>query len=308
MDQNIIPTITVLLSAYNGQDYIYSTIESVLNQSFSNFELIIINDGSVDNTENIVQKFEDSRIRYFKIDNIGLSRALNYGMALAKGQYIARIDQDDLMLPIRLDCQLNFLLSNPNIGLVGSNVQLKNGNHCSLKKMPLSHKAIEFFALFENPLIHSAVMFRRDLFDVFRYSDSEKYLPEDYELWSRMLYGGVKMFNLADPITIYNNVSGSLSKKKSQTIKKNSYRISSSNISKLVSNPINCNYKHISSLYFRIKKTNFFSLNYNYFIICIIFIQKNGINIELVYYIVSFYLKLLRNNYLEKKENFSFRW
>jgi glycosyltransferase involved in cell wall biosynthesis len=309
MDKSLKPIISIILSAYNGQEYISEAIKSTLNQSFANFELIIINDGSTDNTDLIINEFTDKRIKYYNIQNIGLSRALNFGISKSNGEFIARIDQDDLMLKNRLDFQLNYLIINPSVDLIGSSAIFKNGRDSFIKKMPSSDLAIKFFSMFENPFIHSSVMIKRSILDTYSYNDSNIYSPpEDYDLWSRMINNGLITHNTKKALIIYNNIEGSLSKTKNSVIKRNSYKISKSNINKLFKNNRNYKCSPISLLYFKIRRISFPCLNVNYFNICIKFVKLKGINFELLYYILFFYLKLLRNNYIEKEENFNFRW
>lgn len=303
------PIISIVLSAFNGDAYISETIKSILNQNFYNFELIIVNDGSTDNTDFIINQFQDKRIKYYNIQNIGLSRALNFGISKANGKFIARIDQDDLMLKNRLYYQLNYLLFNPSVDLIGSCAIFKNGRTSFFKKMPSSDLAIKFFFLFENPFIHSSVMLKRSLFDNYSYNDSIIYSPpEDYDLWSNMINDGLIMHNTNLAQIVYNNVDGSLSKIKNRIIKRNSYKISKNNIYKLLNTDKNYKCSPLSLLYFKIRRISFKSININYFNICVKFVRLRGINFEVIYYILFFYLKLLRNNYIEKEENFNFRW
>src|SRR5580693_8490765 len=115
--------ITVLMPAYNAGKYIAEAIQSVLEQTFRGFELIIVNDGSTDNTRNIILGFSDSRIRLIDQENLGIAAALNTGLAAAQGKYIARFDADDSCMPMRLQKQLNFLLTFPEYSLVGCNAE-----------------------------------------------------------------------------------------------------------------------------------------------------------------------------------------
>ena len=114
------PKISVLMSAFNAEKYIGETIDSVLGQSFIDFEFIIINDGSTDQTEVIIKKYNDERIRYFYQENSGLSKALNFGLKISEGDYIARIDADDLCYRNRLEIQLEFMENNPDYVVCGS--------------------------------------------------------------------------------------------------------------------------------------------------------------------------------------------
>ena len=107
------PLVSVLMAVYNGEKYLLEAIESILNQTYTNFEFLIINDGSTDSTEEIILSYSDQRIRYIKNEqNLKLIASLNKGLDLAKGKYIARMDADDISLPDRLEKQVNFLERN----------------------------------------------------------------------------------------------------------------------------------------------------------------------------------------------------
>ena len=112
--------VSVVLPVYNGAKYLRDAIDSMLAQSYANFELIIIDDGSTDDSINIISAFNDPRIRLYSQENQGLAATLNRGITLAKGAYIARQDQDDVSLPNRLSKQAAFLETNPDYGMVGT--------------------------------------------------------------------------------------------------------------------------------------------------------------------------------------------
>ena len=115
------PIVTVLMPVYNAEKYLAEAINSILNQTFTNYELLIINDGSTDKSEEIILKYSDKRIRYIKNDkNIRLVATLNKGIELAKGKYIARMDADDISVPTRLEKQITLLENNEDIGVCGS--------------------------------------------------------------------------------------------------------------------------------------------------------------------------------------------
>lgn len=123
------PQVTVLLPVYNGEKYIAQAIESILNQSFRNFELRIIDDGSKDSSVKIVQSYSDPRIRIVKNpQNLGLVQTLNRGITLIKSEYLARMDADDIALPDRLEKQLLFMQARPEVGLLGGAIQLVDEN------------------------------------------------------------------------------------------------------------------------------------------------------------------------------------
>ena len=115
------PQVSVIMPVYNAERFLRLAIDSILGQTFSNFEFIIINDGSTDGSLKIIKSYKDSRIHLISRPNKGLAPSLNEGLTRAKGQYIARMDADDISLPKRLAQQVDFLDQNPTVGLVGSN-------------------------------------------------------------------------------------------------------------------------------------------------------------------------------------------
>ena len=157
--------ITVLMSVYNGQDYIAQAIQSVLAQTFSNFEFLIIDDGSTDNTQSIILNYlrSDNRICYLKKENSGLAESLNFGILHAKGQWIARIDADDICLASRLECQYNFALLNPKVVLIGSSSLFIEDDHfISIYNYPSFHLTL-FQSLITGGAFfsHSSAFFKR---------------------------------------------------------------------------------------------------------------------------------------------------
>ena len=122
------PEISVIMPVYNGDKFLIKSIKSILNQTFKNFEFIIINDGSSDNSLKIIESFDDRRIKFFNnLENRGISFTLNKGLKVAKGKYIARQDQDDISLPDRLTLQLEYIREN-NIDLVDTNLTFIDEN------------------------------------------------------------------------------------------------------------------------------------------------------------------------------------
>lgn len=184
------PVVSVLMSTYNNAAYLKRAIDSVLSQSFGDFEFVIINDNSSDNTEEILRSYSDARIIYEKNDtNKGLINNLNHGLSIAKGEYIARIDSDDWWLDQnKLDKQVDFLIRNGNYGLVGSWAKVfdMHGNELYNIAYPVNFDKIKDTLLFRNCFVHSSVLFRKKFADSCgNYYTQEKYV-EDYGLWLRM--------------------------------------------------------------------------------------------------------------------------
>jgi len=206
------PKISVLMSVYNGEKYLRELVESILNQTYKNFEFIIINDGSTDNTLNILKGYNDSRIKIYSQENIGLTKSLNKAIRLSKGKYIARVDVDDIATPRRLEKQIDFLNSNPEIGLVGSfGIKIdKVGQTIQKIILPVFDKKIRKELIKANVFIHGSVMVRKEIFEkVGYYNEIFKY-AQDYELWGRIaqIY---KLHNLPEVLLIRRETKDSLS-------------------------------------------------------------------------------------------------
>lgn len=180
------PKITVLMAVYNGEKYLDEAIKSILNQTFTDFEFLIINDASTDNSYKIIQSYTDPHINFINNENnLGLSGSLNRGLDIAKGQYIARMDQDDISLPERLEKQVRFMEENPEIGICGSWVKFF-GEMDFIAKYVEYHKELISNMFISSPFAHPSVIFRKELFNKFnlRYNPDFK-TGEDYELWTR---------------------------------------------------------------------------------------------------------------------------
>lgn len=209
------PTVSVILPIYNGGNYLLMALNSLLSQTFIDFEVIIINDGSKDNSAELLNTFTDPRFRVFHQDNIGLAATLNRGLSLAKGSLIARQDQDDLSYPERFAKQVEYMTLNPDCILLGTAAEIWVGGKRSDRNHdhPTDHSTLAFDLLFNNPFVHSSVMMRRD--DVLRiggYStDPSRQPPEDYELWSRLARVG-KVANLKERLLVYREVPTSMSR------------------------------------------------------------------------------------------------
>lgn len=184
------PLVSVLLPVNNGEEYVEESIRSILSQTYDNFEIIVINDGSTDRSSRIVNNIDDPRIRYYEQNNRGLAAALNFGIRVARGEYLARQDQDDFSLPKRLEKQVSFLESHPDYGMVGTWAGIWDGRRKTKKvhKHPEESIVLKFRLLFGNPFVHSSMMIRKEVFEKvgFYSTDESRQPPEDYELWSRV--------------------------------------------------------------------------------------------------------------------------
>lgn len=181
--------VSVILPAYNAEKYIAEAIDSILGQTYSNFELIILNDCSKDRTEEIILSYDDPRIVYLKNEeNLGVAATLNRGLAVAKGEYVARMDADDISLPERFEKQVTYLDGNKDIAVLGTNVESFNAlgtiSAGWSAQDPLQTKVDMLFAC---GMAHPSVMMRTDVIRALGGYDVEFNGLEDYELWCRVL-------------------------------------------------------------------------------------------------------------------------
>ena len=202
------PLVSVLMSVYNGERYLSQAITSILNQSFGEFEFIIIDDGSKDTSWEILTQAadQDTRIRLLRNDsNLGLPKSLNRGLAQVKGAYIARMDADDVSHPERLAKELILLESTPSLVLVGSSYLIIDENGQTIKKEchSVDDTSIRWHMLFHNSFCHSAVMMRADVLASYGLSYNEECrYAQDYELWSRLMDHG-SVANCEEPLISY---------------------------------------------------------------------------------------------------------
>lgn len=193
--------ITVLLPVYNAAAYIAEAIDSVLAQTFTDFELLILNDGSTDATSDIIRKYNDKRIVVIHQTNQGIAAALNTGIKHAKANYIARFDADDICVPDRLQKQYDFLAANPGYIVIGSAVDYMDeaGNYIFTFDPPYkTNEAINSMPYSLCPFIHSSVAFRKNAVADIGYNELAHSF-EDHMLWRKILNRG-KMHNLSETL------------------------------------------------------------------------------------------------------------
>ena len=190
MSENI--NISVVLAVYNGELYLKEAIDSILSQTFKDFECIIVNDGSKDSTSEIILSYNDPRIIY--IDNgtnKGLVYSLNVGLVKSRGKYIARMDADDIALPQRLKVQFDFMEANPEIGICGTYIEeifFENSENRKTQKFPEKDSEIKAYTFFQAPFCHPTVMMRKALLEENNLSyPKDYYRAEDYALWVELL-------------------------------------------------------------------------------------------------------------------------
>lgn len=183
-----IPCVSVLMPVYEGERYLEEAIESILNQTFRDFELIVIDDGSTDGTAGIVERYRraDGRIRVFEQANHGLAATLNRGLELAQGEYVARMDADDISLPERLAVQVAFMNANRQVGICGTWVETFDSIDLKVLRLPTDDATIRSWLLFESVLPHPSIVMRREVLLKAGLSYDETCLhAEDYDLWVR---------------------------------------------------------------------------------------------------------------------------
>ncbi|HET7899144.1 MAG TPA: glycosyltransferase, partial [Flavisolibacter sp.] len=201
METNL-PVVTVVLPTYNCENYVRESIQSILDQTFTGFELIVIDDASTDRTVQVIGELKDPRIRLIqKQKNSGYTDSLNQGIALARGRYIARMDADDISLPSRFEKQVNFLELHKDIAVCGTWYMEIPNNH--IAKLPTEHEDIKIGMLENNQLCHPSVMFKKDFFEANHLCYNRDFeSAEDYELWTRLIAIG-KLANLPDVLLHY---------------------------------------------------------------------------------------------------------
>lgn len=212
-----LPRISVLLPVYNGGKFLAAAIESVLSQSFTDFELLILNDGSKDDSATIAQSYSDDRIRYFEHPNMGLPATLNEGARHARGEFLFRQDQDDISYSDRFERQVKYLDAHPDVAVLGTWARIfVDGNPQAAYRFhrhPIGCASISLCTIFDSAFVHSSVAIRHKAFEEMGgYScDPARQPPEDFELWSRVCRG-YRVANLPEVLLDYREVAGSMSR------------------------------------------------------------------------------------------------
>lgn len=195
--------VSVVLPIYNGEKYLRVAIDSILAQTFVNFELIMIDDGSTDSSPQILEEYakRDARVRVIVRENRGLATTLNESVDIARGTWIARMDQDDIALPHRLERQLEWL-EETGADISGSWVQRFGSKDNRIVRMRQTDVAIKMEMLFCSPFVHPSVMMRASLIKRLHY-DTTREKAEDYDLWERAAEAGWKMTNVPEILLWY---------------------------------------------------------------------------------------------------------
>ncbi|MBN1450063.1 MAG: glycosyltransferase [Anaerolineales bacterium] len=198
------PRVSVLMSVYNAEQYLKEAIESILNQTFTDFEFIVIDDGSTDATARIIGAYPDNRIVFLvNQNNIGLTKSLNLGLEKARGEYIARMDADDISLPHRFDIQVSYLDAHRDVTVLGTAFSFidNNGSRIGDYRFPSEHDLIAWALPFYNPIAHPTVMMRTAVIKALGAYDPDLKRSQDYDLWWRVSLSG-KPANLEEVLVL----------------------------------------------------------------------------------------------------------
>ena len=206
-----LPLVSVIMPNFNGDKYIFDAITSILEQSFNDFELIIIDDGSTDRSVEIIKSFSDQRIILVRgEENLGIVRRLNEGADLAQGAYIARMDSDDIAHPERFQRQVE-ILETSHVAFVGCNYSVIDAVGSRVRDVILPETSQQIYMAFPRrcPFVHGSVMFKRNLF--FKAGGYQVSPVEDYHLWLRFAREHVEFYNIQEVLYSYRVHVNSLS-------------------------------------------------------------------------------------------------
>ena len=200
----MIPVVSILMPVFKTAPYLREAMDSILSQTFTDYELIVLDDCSPDEAADILDTYADSRIvRYRGEKNVGLSNVLNIGIGMARGKYIARMDSDDLSSPDRLKIQVDFLEAHPEIDLVSVGMQLFGAKE-EIWIRERNPEKVKINALFHSPILHASSMWRKDSFENNGLRFRQEMVPsEDYDLWTRAMVKGLKLVNLPQVLYKY---------------------------------------------------------------------------------------------------------
>jgi glycosyltransferase involved in cell wall biosynthesis len=200
--------VTVLLPVYNAEKYLKESLNSILNQTYQNIEILLINDASTDRTEELIKNYTDSRIRVIHNEtNIGLAATLNKGISLANGKYIARMDADDISYRERLERQVKYLEENPSVGVLGTSIKYF-GQSKFLNKFPECHESCKTHLLFNVCCGHPTVIYRKSIFASKPrwYKEELRQYSEEYDLYLNLI-DVAKFANLPEVLLKYRTFS-----------------------------------------------------------------------------------------------------
>jgi glycosyltransferase involved in cell wall biosynthesis len=206
------------MAVYNAAPWLAEAVDSVLGQTFADFELIVVDDGSVDATPEILRRYRDPRLRVIPQRQSGQTPALNHGLRAARGALIARMDGDDVALPERFARQVAFLEAHPEVGLLGTACREISASGEVLRTItpPSDDRMLRRILIRMNPFTHSSMMFRRSVLDTSGWYDEGFVVAQDYDLWLRMSRS-TRLANLDEPLVLRRLTPGQLSSARETT-------------------------------------------------------------------------------------------
>lgn len=220
------------MTAYNSESHIYSAINSILFQTYENFELIIIDDESGDSTLSIIKQFNDKRIQYYSNKHSGPAIQRNFGLSLAKGDFINFMDSDDIIDKCKFEKQIKFIEENDDIDVLGTNCYMinENGDIFFKKEYPERHEKIEYEMPIFCSILNPSALIRRDKI-VFIGGLLNQYGPSlDFEMYLRLLISGCKFHNLQEPLHFYRKWKNSYTVTENRMCNDNFYKYAKSYI------------------------------------------------------------------------------
>lgn len=198
------PLVSIIMPVFNAEDYLHESMMSILNQTYQNIELIIVDDGCTDNSMKVVDSFNDKRVRIIRnTENIGLAASLNKAIGVSRGAFLARMDADDIAYPQRIQKQVSYLESNPGTDILGSAMRyIVHSRFVSL--FPETHEECRTQLLFNVCFGHPTVMFRNSVFERKEnyYNEDLRQYSEDYDLWCRLV-NRCRFSNIPDTLLSY---------------------------------------------------------------------------------------------------------
>jgi glycosyltransferase involved in cell wall biosynthesis len=264
------PSVSVLMPVYNGASYLKESMESILNQSFEDYEFLIVNDGSTDESAIIIDSFHDSRVKHVKLNaNEGIVNALNTGLSKALGEYIVRMDADDIALPQRIERQVEFMNRNSKVGIAGSWVNYF-GAKKGIMQTPVSHEEILWALTVDSAIFHPSIIFRKRLIDETGFNYSAAYPhAEDYAMWVE-LSDKATLANIPEVLLNYRFTESSVSARYESIQRQSASALARTMHEKLLKRPlkdgewnsirfdskIRMNIKRVLSLYHEINKAS----------------------------------------------------
>jgi glycosyltransferase involved in cell wall biosynthesis len=236
-----LPKVTVLMPVYNGEKYLEEAIKSVLSQTFRDFEFIVIDGGSTDSTPAILARYQqtDNRIRVYYQENQKLVASLNMGCQLARAEYIARMDADDLSLPERLAKQVAYLGAHPEVGVLGTLMEKINesGKPAGNWRAPTAPNVIAWSLMFYSCVGHPSVMMRRDVIERLGFYRLEALQAEDYDLWARASFA-TQIANIPEILVRYRVWQAGSTARHSEKVEQYTVRVMHSMIVRLLGSDV----------------------------------------------------------------------